>query len=72
MPDRPDNPMNEIKMITLDELTSSMSNYAKAEIAKQRIEQLETAGNRLAFLMLNGSTEEMRKAIWGMAGACSG
>jgi len=30
----------------------------------ERIKALEEAGNRLAFLMLNGSTAEIRKALW--------
>jgi len=49
--------MKEVKFITLDELTESVNNF-------NRIQKLEEAGNRLAFLMLNGSTDEMRKAIW--------
>lgn len=57
MPDKPDNLMKEVKFITLDELTESVNNF-------NRIQKLEEAGNRLAFLMLNGSTDEMRKAIW--------
>lgn len=30
----------------------------------ERIKQLEEAGDRLAFLMLNGTTTEMKKALW--------
>ena len=30
----------------------------------ERIKRLEEAGNRLAFLMLNGSTAEIRQALW--------
>ena len=30
----------------------------------ERIKQLEEAGDRLAFLMLNGSTAEIRSALW--------
>ena len=29
-----------------------------------RIQQLEEAGDKLAFLMLNGSTADIRQALW--------
>ena len=31
---------------------------------ESRIKALEIAGDRLAFLMLNGTTTEMKKALW--------
>jgi len=69
--------MKEVPMVTLDDLVAGITNHNKlltAEAAlkdmrtevnvyKQRIKFLEEAGNRLAFLMLNGSTEEMRQSV---------
>ena len=65
-------------MVTLDELVAGITNHNKlmtaeaalkdmrteVDVYKQRIKFLEEAGNKLSFLMLNGSTDEMRKAIW--------
>jgi len=56
--------MKEVPMVTLDELVSGITNYNKLMTAEARIKALEIAGDRLAFLMLNGSTTEMKKAIW--------
>jgi transcription initiation factor TFIID subunit TAF12 len=69
--------MKEVPMVTLDELVSGITNHNKlmtaeaavknmrteVDVYKQRIKFLEEAGNRLAFLMLNGSTDEMREAV---------
>lgn len=56
--------MKEVQMVTLDELVAGITNHNKLLTAEARIKSLEQAGNKLAFLMLNGSTDEMRKAIW--------
>ena len=56
--------MKEVPMVTLDELVSGITNHNKLMTLEARIKSLEAAGNKLAFLMLNGSTDEMRKAIW--------
>jgi hypothetical protein len=56
--------MKEVSMVTLDELVSGITNHNKLMTLEARIKSLEAAGNNLAFLMLNGSTDEMRKAIW--------
>jgi len=70
--------MKEVPMVTLDDLVAGIINHNKlmtaeaalknmrteVDVYKQRIKFLEEAGNKLAFLMLNGSTYEMRKAIW--------
>jgi hypothetical protein len=66
-----------IPEVSLDDLIAGISNHNKlltaaaavknmrteVDVYKQRIKFLEEAGNRLAFLMLNGSTEEMRAAV---------
>jgi hypothetical protein len=68
-----------IPEVSLDDLISGITNHNKlltaeaalkdmrteVDVYKQRIKFLEEAGNRLAFLMLNGSTEEMREAVKG-------
>ena len=56
--------MKEVPMVTLDELVAGITNYNKIATAEARIKALEKAGDRLAFLMLNGTTTEMKKAIW--------
>jgi len=67
-----------IREVTLDDLVAGITNHNKlltaeeciknmrieVEVYKHRIKFLEEAGNRLAFLMLNGTTSEMKKAIW--------
>jgi len=58
------NNMKEVPIVTLDELVAGISNHNKLLTAEARIKALEQAGNKLAFLMLNGSTDEMRKALW--------
>jgi len=66
-----------IPEVSLDDLISGITNHNKlltAEAAvkdmrtevnvyKQRIKFLEEAGNKLAFLMLNGSTYDIRSAV---------
>jgi len=56
--------MKEVPMVTLDELVAGITNHNKLLTAEARIKALEIAGDRLAFLMLNGTTTEMKKALW--------
>jgi hypothetical protein len=56
--------IKEVPMVTLDELVAGITNHNKALTAEARIKALEIAGDRLAFLMLNGTTTEMKKALW--------
>ena len=56
--------MKDVPMVTLDELVSGITNHNKLLTAEARIKALEIAGDRLAFLMLNGTTTEMKKALW--------
>jgi len=56
--------MKEVPMVTLDELVAGITNHNKLLTAEARIKALEIAGDRLAFLMLNGTTSEMKKALW--------
>jgi hypothetical protein len=53
-----------VREVTLDDLIKGISNHDKLTLAQARIKALEDAGDRLAFLMLNGTTTEMKKAIW--------
>jgi len=53
-----------IREVSLDDLISGITNNNKLLTAEARIKALEIAGDRLAFLMLNGTTTEMKKAIW--------
>jgi hypothetical protein len=56
--------MKEVPMVTLDELVAGITNHNKLATAEARIKALEKAGDRLAFLLLQGTTTEMKKAIW--------
>jgi len=56
--------MKEVPMVTLDELVAGITNNNKLLTAEARIKALEIAGDRLALLMLNGTTSEMKKALW--------
>jgi len=56
--------MKEVPMVTLDELVAGITNHNKLLTAEARIKALEIAGDRLAFLMLNGTTTEMKQALW--------
>ena len=53
-----------VREVSLDDLVSGITNHNKLLTAEARIKALEIAGDRLAFLMLNGTTTEMKKAIW--------
>ena len=55
--------MKEVPMVTLDELVAGITNHNKLMTLEARIKSLEAAGNKLAFLMLNGSTSEIRSAL---------
>ena len=48
--------------ISLTDLVNNIQTHNKLIAAEIRIKQLEDAGNKLAFLLLNGSTKEMRDA----------
>jgi hypothetical protein len=56
--------MKDVPIVSLDDLVSGINNHNKLLTAEARIKALEIAGDRLAFLMLNGTTTEMKKAIW--------
>jgi len=56
--------MKEVPMVTLDELVAGITKHNKLMTAEARIKALEIAGDRLAFLMLNGTTTEMKTAMW--------
>ena len=53
-----------VREVTLDQLIDGITNNEKLILANAKIEALQIAGDRLAFLMLNGTTSEMKKAIW--------
>ena len=53
-----------VREVTLDDLIKGITNHDKLTLAQARMKALEDAGDRLAFLMLNGTTTEMKKAIW--------
>jgi hypothetical protein len=50
--------MKDIENKTLQEIESDIDELTN------RIKRLEEAGDRLAFLMLNGSTTDIRQALW--------
>ena len=56
--------MKDVPVVSLDDLVAGITNHNKLLTAEARIKALENAGDRLAFLMLNGTTTEMKKAIW--------
>jgi hypothetical protein len=56
--------MKDVPVVSLDDLVAGITNHNKLLTAEARIKALEIAGDRLAFLMLNGTTTEMKKAIW--------
>jgi len=53
-----------VREVSLDDLVSGITNHNQLLTAEARIKALEIAGDRLAFLMLNGTTTEMKKALW--------
>jgi len=56
--------MKDVPMVSLDDLVAGITNHNKLLTAEARIKALEVAGDRLAFLMLNGTTTDMKKALW--------
>ena len=56
--------MKDVPIVSLDDLVAGITNHNKLLTAEARIKALEIAGDRLAFLMLNGTTTEMKKALW--------
>jgi hypothetical protein len=56
--------MKDVPVVSLDDLVAGINNHNKLLTAEARIKALEIAGDRLAFLMLNGTTTEMKTAIW--------
>jgi hypothetical protein len=59
-----DKELNPIPEVSLDDLINGLMNNDRLTLAQARMKALEDAGDRLAFLMLNGTTTEMKKAIW--------
>ena len=59
-----DKNIDGVREVSLDDLINGISNHDKLTLAEARIKALEIAGDRLAFLMLNGTTTEMKKALW--------
>jgi len=53
-----------VREVSLDQLINGLMNNDRLTLAQARMKALEDAGDRLAFLMLNGTTSEMKKAIW--------
>ena len=53
-----------IREVSLDDLVSGITNHNKLLTAEARIKALEIAGDRLAFLLLQGSTSEFKRVIW--------
>ena len=56
--------INGVREVSLDQLINGLMNNDRLTLAQARMKALEDAGDRLAFLMLNGTTSEMKKAIW--------
>ena len=56
--------MKDVPVVSLDDLVAGITNHNKLLTAEARIKALEIAGDRLAFLLLQGTTTEMKKAIW--------
>ena len=53
-----------VREVSLDDLVNGITNHNKLLTAEARIKALEIAGDRLAFLLLQGSTTEFKKALW--------
>jgi hypothetical protein len=56
--------MKDVPVVSLDDLVAGINNHNKLLTAEARIKALEIAGDRLAFLLLQGTTTEMKTAIW--------
>ena len=59
-----DKNIDGVREVSLDDLVAGITNHNKLLTAEARIKALEIAGDRLALLMLNGTTSEMKKALW--------
>jgi hypothetical protein len=59
-----DKNIDGVREVSLDQLINGLMNNDRLTLAQARMKALEDAGDRLAFLMLNGTTTEMKKAIW--------
>ena len=53
-----------VREVSLDDLIGGITNHNKLLTAEARIKALELAGDRLAWLMLQGTSTEMKQAIW--------
>lgn len=53
-----------VREVSLNDLINGLMNNDRLTLANAKIEALQIAGDRLAFLMLNGTTTEMKTAIW--------
>jgi hypothetical protein len=59
-----ENKPNEVKMITLEELTNSVRNYSKVQELEDRIKKLEEVGDKMAGLLFQGTTSELKEVKW--------
>jgi hypothetical protein len=64
MSDNKEKYIGDVREVTLDDLIKGITMHEKLTLANAKIEALQIAGDRLAFLMLNGSTSEIKKALW--------
>ena len=53
-----------VREVSLDDLVAGITNHNKLMTAEARIKALEIAGDRLAFLLLQGTTTEFKQALW--------
>jgi hypothetical protein len=53
-----------VREVSLDDLINGLMNNDRLTLAQARIKALENAGDRLAWLMLQGTSTEMKQAIW--------
>jgi len=56
--------MKDVPVVSLDDLVAGITNHNKLMTLEARIKALEIAGDRLAWLMLQGTSSEMKKALW--------
>ena len=59
-----DKNIDGVRQVSLDDLVSGITHHNKLLTAEARIKALEIAGDRLAWLMLQGTSTEMKQAIW--------
>ena len=53
-----------VREVSLDDLIKGITLHEKLTLANAKIEALKIAGDRLAFLLLQGSTAEFKQALW--------